>query len=94
MGSAVKEETVRFCAFRNREVINVCNCRRLGCVIDVLINTCTGCIEAIILPGPGKVCGFLGYDSEYVIPYKCITKMGEDIIFVEIQEEKCLKSCK
>ena len=66
----MKEEKIRFCTFRNKEVINMCNCKRLGCVTDLLIDVCSGCIEAIILPGPGKICGFLGYDAEYIIPYQ------------------------
>ena len=90
----MKEEKIRFCAFRNKEVINMCNCKRLGCVTDLLIDVCSGCIEAIILPGPGKICGFLGYDAEYIIPYQCIRKVGPDIILVEIQEDKFLKGCK
>ena len=61
---------------------------------DLLIDVCSGCIEAIILPGPGKICGFLGYDAEFIIPYQCIRKVGPDIILVEIQEDKCLKGCK
>ncbi|XCP87186.1 YlmC/YmxH family sporulation protein [Roseburia hominis] len=85
---------MRFCELREREVINTCNCKRLGCVTDVLLDLCSGCVEAIIIPGPGKICGFLGYDSEYVIPFECIKKVGPDIILVEINEEKCLKSCK
>ena len=89
----MKEEKIRYCAFRNKEVINMCNCKRLGCVTDLLIDVCSGCIEAIILPGPGKICGFLGYDAEYIIPYQCIRKVGPDIILVEIQEDKCLKGC-
>ena len=90
----MKEEKIRFCAFRNKEVINMCNCKRLGCVTDLLIDVCSGCIEAIILPGPGKICGFLGYDAEYIIPYQCIRKVGPDIILVEILEDKFLNGCK
>lgn len=90
----MKNEWIRFCELREREVINTCNCKRLGCVTDVLLDLCSGCVEAIIIPGPGKICGFLGYDSEYVIPFECIKKVGPDIILVEINEEKCLKSCK
>lgn len=89
----MKRDCIRFCDLRAKEVINTCNCKRLGCVIDILLNTCTGCVEAIIIPGPGKICGFLGYDAEYVIPFSCICKIGPDIILVEIEEEKFLKSC-
>ncbi|MCI5590715.1 MAG: YlmC/YmxH family sporulation protein, partial [Coprococcus comes] len=45
-------------------------------------------------PGPGRICGFLGYDAEYIIPFECIRRIGEDIILVEIKEDKCLKPCK
>ena len=38
--------------------------------------------------------GFLGYDAEYIIPFECIRRIGEDIILVEIKEDKCLKPCK
>ena len=82
---------MRICELREKEVINICNCKRLGCVVDIEMNICDGCVEAIIIPGPGKICGFLGTDSEYVIPFSCIKKIGPDIILVEIQEEKFLQ---
>ena len=49
------------------------------------------CDRALIVPGPGKFCGFFGTDSEYVIPFACIKKIGPDIILVEIKEEKFLQ---
>ena len=52
---------------------------------------CTGEIEAIVIPGPGKICGFFGTDCEYVIPFSCIKKIGPDIVLVEIKEEKFLQ---
>lgn len=85
---------MRLCELREKEVINACDCKRLGCIVDVVIDICKGCIEAIIIPGPGRICGFLGSDSEYVIPFECIKKIGEDIILVEICEEKFLHNCK
>ena len=48
-------------------------------------------IEAIVIPGPGKICGFFGTDCEYVIPFSCIKKIGPDIVLVEIKEEKFLQ---
>ena len=45
----------------------------------------------LIVPVQGKMCGFFGSVSEYVIPFSCIRQIGEDIILVEIQEEKFLK---
>ena len=83
--------SVRFSEFQEKEVINVCSGRRLGCIADVEINICTGEIEAIVIPGPGKICGFFGTDCEYVIPFSCIKKIGQDIVLVEIKEEKFLQ---
>ena len=38
--------------FKNKEVINVLDSKRLGFVIDVDINFEKGTVEAIIIPGP------------------------------------------
>ena len=61
---------------------------------DIILDKCSGTVEAIIVPGPGKVCGLFGYDAEYIIPFECICRIGPDIILVEICEEKFLKTCK
>ncbi len=82
---------MRLSELRDKEVINICSGRRLGCIVDVEINICSGEVEAVIIPGPGKICGFLGTDCEYVIPFACVRKIGPDIVIVEIQEEKFLQ---
>lgn len=82
---------MRLCELRDKEVINICSGRRLGCIVDVEINICSGEVEAVIIPGPGKICGFIGTDCEYVVPFSCIRKIGPDIVIVEIQEEKFLQ---
>lgn len=82
---------MRLCELREKEVINICDCKRLGCIVDVDIDIKDGRIIAIIIPGPAKICGFLGTDSEFVIPWDCIRKIGPDIILVEIKEEKFLQ---
>ena len=85
---------MRLCELREKEVINVCDCKRLGFVEDLIFDICNGCIEAIIVPEQKKFCGLLGSDREYVIPFEYIKKIGPDIIMVEISDEKCLKGCK
>ena len=37
---------MRICELRDKEVVNICSGRRLGCVVDVEINICTGEVEA------------------------------------------------
>ena len=38
------------------------------------------------MPGPSKWCGLVCSDYEYVIPFKCITQVGPDIILVKVNE--------
>ena len=85
---------MRLCELREKEVINMCSCKKLGCVEDLEFNLCDGCLEALIVPQHAKFCGIFGSEREYVIPFECIKKIGQDIIMVEINEEKCLKGCK
>ena len=82
---------MRICELRQKEVVNICSCRTLGCPLDIEFNPRTGCVEAMIVPVPGKMCGLFGPATEHVIPFSCIRQIGEDIILVEIQEEKCIK---
>ena len=51
---------MRICELKQREVINVKDCKRLGFVGDVDFDISTGKMLAIIVPGPGCVWGFLG----------------------------------
>ena len=85
---------MRLCDMREKEVINMCDCKRLGCVTDIVFDECEGCIKALVVPAAGRFCGLFGTESEYVIPFECVKKIGPDIIMVEICEEKFLKSCK
>ena len=87
-------ESMRLCELREKEVINLCTCRRLGCVEDLIFDLCDGCVQAIVVPEHTKFCGIFGSDNEFIIPVDCIKKVGSDIIMVEICEEKCLKGCK
>ena len=73
-------KNMRLCELRDKEVINICSGRRLGCIVDVEINVCNGEVEAVVIPGPGKICGFLGTDCEYVIPFACIRSCSEPFL--------------
>lgn len=73
---------------RDKEVINVCDCRKLGFISDVEFCPKTGVIQALIVPGPPKVFCCRGRDNEIVIPFRCVKQFGEEIILVEINPEK------
>lgn len=81
---------MRVCELKQKEIINVCTCKSLGCPIDVEFDCKTSRLTALIVPGPGRFYSFFGRESEYIIPWECICQIGEDIILVKIQEDKCL----
>ena len=72
-----------FCELRRKEVINICDGARLGCITDLELDECTGCIGAIVVPGQSRMFGILKCDEEIVIPYCKIKKIGDDVILVE-----------
>lgn len=84
---------MRIYDLRQKEVINECDCKRLGYVVDVEFDLHTCCIQALIIPGEAKLCGLFGRDSEYVIPCRCIKQIGEDLIMVSVREEDIRVKC-
>ena len=51
---------------RDKEVINICDGKRLGYVIDVEIDLCDGKIISIVVPGECNMLGF-GKGNDIVI---------------------------
>ena len=85
---------MRMSDLRLKEVINICDGKRLGYSTDAEFDCKTGCIDRFIIPGPAHICGFLGRDTEYVIPFKCVEQIGEDFVLVKVVTEECLNKCK
>ena len=73
-------------SLKEREVINVCDGRRLGYVCNAQLDLCTGRLTAIIVPGE---CNFLGISKgdDIIIPWDCIERLGRDIILVRCDGE-------
>ena len=71
-----------FTELRNKEVINAKTGCRLGCVSDVEIDTCSGCIVSIIIWGKGKCFGLISKDDDIKICWKDIEVIGDDTILV------------
>ena len=73
-----------------KEVICIGSGQRLGFVTDVEIDVPEGQVLAIIVPGPCRFLGVLGRHEDFVIPWKCIRKIGPDIVLVDIKPGECL----
>ncbi len=71
-----------FSDLRNKEVINLRDGRKLGCVMDIDFDIPTGRICRIILPSPGKMALFASSKSNLYIPWDKIEKIGDDAILV------------
>ena len=84
---------MRICELREKEVVNVCDGERLGNICDVDFEERTGRICSLIILGPCKVFGIIGRDSEYIIPYECVKRIGADVVLVEVEASKCLHKC-
>ena len=78
---------------KNKQVINEEDCCIIGCVIDIDFDPKNGCINSIIIPGPGRLCGFFGREFLYVIPFRCIKSIGRDIILVNVCLDKHKEKC-
>ncbi len=70
-------------SFRDKEVINSCDGRRLGFVTDIEFDVCDGRITAIVIPVKGGFCG-IGAEN-IVVPWEKIQKIGEDIVLVDVE---------
>jgi len=69
--------------FKNKEVINLHDGKRLGFVNDVEIDYVSGQVTSIVVPSPGLFSGFFSSRSDYIIPWSQIKKVGDDIIMVD-----------
>lgn len=66
--------------FREKEVVNICDGRKLGVVVEIEFDIADGKLTAIVVAGD---CGFFGKaKNEVIIPWCRIEKIGEDIILV------------
>lgn len=82
---------MRFSDLCEKEVINVNDCRCLGCVRDLDFDRESGEICAIIVPGPGKYFGCLCRDFEFWIPWVKIIRIGPDIVLVDLNDKEMRK---
>ncbi len=74
---------------RCKEVINVKDGQRLGFISDVEVEIPEGRVCAVIVPGPCRFFGLFGRKDDFVIPWRCIRRVGEDIVLVEMEPDKC-----
>ncbi len=73
-----------FSELRAKEVINICDGRRLGRPIDLILSD-RACAEALVVPGQYSLKNMVkGFREGIVIPWKQIRRIGDDVILVEL----------
>jgi len=76
------EKTCRLLDMGCKEVINLSDGARLGYVRDVELDTESGQITTLIIPGRLRCFGLLGREADTLVPWSAIERLGEDIIFI------------
>ena len=71
-----------FGELRKKEAVNICDGRRLGRVCDVVFTWPEGKVLGIVVPG-GR--GFRWGKADLFVDIKKITKIGIDVILVDIK---------
>lgn len=75
--------TQRITELRGREVINIRTGYRLGYVYDVLFDIESGKISSLIIPAQARFFGLFGHPNDYIIPWDCVKRVGDDIILID-----------
>ena len=76
-----------FSELRYKEVIDIHSGFRLGYVCDAEFDDSEGRILSLITPGRAKLFGLFGREDDYIMPWTCIARVGQDIILVDAKEK-------
>lgn len=74
-----------FSELKRKDVVNICDGRKMGKPIDLILND-SACAQALVVPGrSGGLLGFFRQDREgIVIPWERVRRVGDDVILVEV----------
>ncbi len=73
----------KFSELRLKEVIHIADGERLGFVSDIEVDSATGKIVSISVPGAYKAFGLLGKESDKSIKWENIIKIGDDLVMID-----------
>ncbi len=76
---------IEYCELKQKDVVSVADGKKLGRIIDCLIDISCGQILGIIVPGAKGLAFFRNCDDAY-IPWSKIVKIGDDVILVDVSE--------
>ena len=77
---------ISFCELRAKEVVNVFNGKKLGRIIDMIIDTKCARVLGIVVPNCEAKFAIFKSSSDIFIPYNNIIKIGKDVILVDLSQ--------
>lgn len=76
-------EQYKICELQTKDVINICDGKRLGYIRDVIIDVCSGCVKAVSVLCDCRPFS-LARSEELVIPWDKICCFGKDTVLVKL----------
>ena len=81
----------RIADLRCKEVVNIADGTRMGCVEDVLVDMGSGRVVALVVPGPCRLLGLFLPGDDFIIRWDSVRRIGDDLILVDVRGdcERC-----
>ena len=76
-----------FNELRCKEVVNMIDGRRLGHIVDMVIELGSARVLGFVLPGEKTGWNIFRSSEQLFVPYGSIVKVGEDTILVELPSQ-------
>jgi len=73
------------CELREKDVVNICDGQKLGCVSELEIDTDCGSVTALIVCGD-SISSILFSKNRIRVPWCAIKCIGRDTVLVELHE--------
>lgn len=79
------ENELSFCELRAKEVVNATDGKRMGRIVDLIFSRDDGTVSGIVVPFSKR--SFFGKNQDVFIPWRCVQKIGEDVILVTLSTD-------
>lgn len=74
---------MRLSDLQSKDIINIANGKKIGVLIDVVIDCKCGKILALVIDESSRITSIFTQSDELEIPWCNIIKIGEDVIIVD-----------
>lgn len=78
-------DELSYCELRSKEVVNATDGKRMGRIVDIMFSRSDGTVCGIVVPLTRK--GVFSKNQDVFIPWRCVSKIGEDVILINLTVE-------